>query len=117
MVYFSLIVLILLAIIGVCQICRGIVQALSRCRDDREIILIEPICKNQENAELLLRNAAWKVMWMGRFSPDKVICLDCNMDRETKKLCRLICSEYPFMEIYTREELHKRIDSLAKGAG
>ena len=113
MVYFSLCVLIFFAIIGVCQICRGIIQAVTKSRDDREIILIEPICKNQENAEYLLRNAAWKVMWMGRFAPDKVICLDYNMDCETKKVCKLVCSEYPFMEIYTKEQFKERINNIA----
>lgn len=113
MVYFSLCVLIFFALIGIIQIIRGIIQATVRSKDDKEIILIEPICKHQENAEYLLRCAAWKVMWMGRFAPDKVICLDCNMDKETKRMCRLVCSEYPFMEIYTKEEMHRRIDSIA----
>jgi hypothetical protein len=112
MVYFSLCVLIFFALIGLFQVCRGIVQALSKSKDDKEIILIEPICKNQENAEYLLRNAAWKVMWMGRFAPDKVICLDCNMDNETKKVCKLVCRDYPFMDIYTKEQMHERIESL-----
>lgn len=112
MVYFSLIVLILFAIIGVCQVCRGIVQALSRSNDKKEIILIKPISAHQENAELLLRNAAWKVMWMGRFAPDKVICLDCDMDNETKKMCRLVCKEYPFMNICTKKEMHERIEQI-----
>lgn len=112
MVYFSLCVLIFFALIGLFQVCRGIVQALSKSKDDKEIILIEPICKHQENAEYLLRNAAWKVMWMGRFAPDKVICLDCNMDNETKEVCKLVCRDYPFMDIYTKEQMHERIESL-----
>ncbi len=112
MVIFSLVVLILFAIIGLCQVCRGVVQALSKSKDDKEIVLIEPISAHQENAELLLRNAAWKVMWMGRFAPDKVICLDCDMDTETKKMCRLVCSEYPFMNICTKKEMHERIEKI-----
>lgn len=112
MVYFSLIVLILFAIIGVCQVCRGIVQALSRSHDKKEIILIKPISANQENAEYMLRNAAWKVMWMGRFAPDRVICLDCDMDNETKKMCRLVCNEYPFMNMCTKKEMLERIEKI-----
>ncbi len=112
MIYFSLCVLIFFALIGLFQVCRGIAQAVSKSRDDKEIILIEPICRHQENAEFLLRNAAWKVMWMGRFAPDKVICLDCNMDKETKRLCNLVCKEYPFMQIYTKEEMHERIENI-----
>ncbi|MBQ4238907.1 MAG: hypothetical protein II698_06330 [Ruminococcus sp.] len=112
MYYFCIAVLAVFAVIGVTQVCRGIVQAVSRSRDESEIILIEPIRKNQEDAEFTLRSAARKVMWMGRFAPDRVICLDCNMDSETKKLCSLVCSEYPFMQLCSKEEVHSRIDNL-----
>lgn len=112
MFYFSICVLSLFALIGVIQVCRGIVQAVTRSHDEREIILIEPIRKKQEDAEFQLRNAARKVMWMGRFAPDRVICLDCNMDSETRKLCKLVCSEYPFMQLCSKDEVYDRIEKL-----
>ena len=112
MYYFSICVLTLFALIGVMNICRGIAQALNHPRDDREIILIEPIREKQEDAEFRLRSAARKVMWMGRFAPDRVICLDCGMDGETRKLCGLVCNEYPFMELCGKEEVLSRIEAL-----
>lgn len=112
MYYFCLCVLAFFAVIGVCAFCRGIAQAVARPRDEREIILIEPIGSKQDNAEYVLRNAAQKVMWMGRFAPDRVICLDCNMDGETRRLCRMVCNEYPFMELYTKDEMLRKIDNF-----
>ncbi|MBQ5398066.1 MAG: hypothetical protein IIU14_01370 [Ruminococcus sp.] len=112
MFYFSICVLSLFALIGVLQVCRGIAQALTRSKNDSEIILIEPIRKKQEDAELLLRSAAGKVMWMGRFAPDRVVCLDCDMDSETKRVCRLVCDEYPFMELCTKSEILERIERM-----
>ncbi|MBR1731476.1 MAG: hypothetical protein IJ725_03465 [Ruminococcus sp.] len=107
-----MIVLIFFAVIGVCGVCRGIARGLSKPLSDREIILIEPIKCGQENAEYLLRRAAQKVLWMGRHAPDRVIALDCDMDAQTRKLCSLVCGDYPFMELCTKAELQERIIGL-----
>ena len=99
------------AVIGICELCRGIVRIFTKSSYDREIILIEPICKKQEDAEYLLRSAAQRVKWMGKNAPDRVICLDCNMDEETKKLCQIVCKDYPFIEMCTLDEM---FDMLSK---
>ena len=112
MYLFGIIVLIFFALIGVCGVCRGVVRGLNKPDNDREIILIEPIKCGQEDAEYLLRRAAQKVLWMGRHAPDRVIALDCNMDDGTRKLCRLVCGDYPFMELCTKEELRERINKI-----
>ena len=104
-----MVILIFFALLGICGVCRGVARALSKPDSDREIILIEPIKRGQENAEYLLRRAAQKVLWMGRHAPDRVIALDCNMDPRTRKLCSLVCRDYPFMELCTKEELNERI--------
>ncbi|MEE3334389.1 MAG: hypothetical protein VZR54_09025 [Ruminococcus sp.] len=112
MFYFCICVLSLLALIGIIQICRGIVQVITNSRDDKEIILIEPVFDHQEDAEYKLRSAAKKVMWMGRFAPDRVLCLDCNLDNETRKLCRLVCNDYPFMSLCSKEEVFDKIETM-----
>ena len=112
MFLFGMIILIFFAVIGVCGVIRGIARGLSKPDSDREIILIEPIRRNQENAEYLLRRAAQKVLWMGRHAPDRVIALDCNMDDSTRKLCSLVCCDYPFMELCTKDELSERINKI-----
>lgn len=112
MFWFGMVILIFFALIGLCSVCRGIVRGFHKPDSDREIILIEPIKKEQENAEYLLRRAAQKVLWMGRFAPDRVIALDCDMDDGTRKLCRLVCGDYPFMELCTKDELKRRINEI-----
>lgn len=98
------------AVIGICECCSGIVRLFTKSGNDREIILIEPICQKQEDAEYLLRSAAQRVKWMGKNAPDRVICLDCNMDEETKKLCKLVCRDYPFIEMCTPDEMFEMLN-------
>lgn len=112
MYLFGMVILIFFAMLGLCGMCRGIARGLSKPDNDREIILIEPIKRGQENAEFTLRRAAQKVLWMGRHAPDRVIALDCDMDENTRKLCRLVCGDYPFMELCTKEELSERINEI-----
>lgn len=92
------------SVVGICESCRSIVRFFTKSGNDKEILLIEPIYSKQEDAEYVLRSAAQRVKWMGRNGPDRVICLDCNMDEETKKLCRMVCRDFPFIEMYTHEE-------------
>lgn len=107
--YLCVCFLIFFAVIGICETCKGIVNFITKTGNDREIILIEPICHKQEDAEYILRSAAQKVKWMGKNGPDRVICLDCNMDEETKKLCQMVCKDYPFIEMYTRDEFFEKL--------
>ena len=61
-------------------------------------MIIVPISGHNEEAELLLRSAASRVKWMGD-TQQKVICLDCDMDEETRAICAAISKEYSFMEV------------------
>jgi hypothetical protein len=114
MIYIYICFLAFFAVIGICEMLKGIVKIFTKSKDDKEIILIEPICNQQEDAEYLLRSAAQKVKWMGKNGPDRVICLDCNMDNETKKLCEMVCCDYPFMEMCSKDEAFELLDSVYK---
>ncbi|MGN0488904.1 MAG: hypothetical protein ACI4HO_06550 [Ruminococcus sp.] len=111
MIYIYICLLAFFAVIGVCESLRGLVRIFTKSKDDREIILIEPICNKQEDAEYLLRSAAQKVKWMGKNGPDRVICLDCNMDEETKKLCEMVCRDYSFMELCSKDDMFEILDN------
>ncbi len=113
MVYLWIFILAFFAVIGVCEFCKGIIKTITRSKSENGIILIEPIFQKQEDAEYLLRSAAQKVKWMGKYAPDRVICLDCNMDSETRKLCEMVCREYPFIELCTREEMMDTLNILS----
>ena len=115
MLYFGFVVLSFLAILGLYYLIRGIFIALSHPRSERGIIVIEPVCR-ADSAEYELRRAAAKVMWLGRFAPDRIVVPDCNLDGETRRVCELVCRDYPFMEMCTGEEIMKRIEKFtAKG--
>lgn len=93
------IILVLLAIIGLAEVARVIVLFFMRSKKDKDVILVVPISGHDEEAEIVLRHAAARVKWVsgGRFR--KVVCLDCGMDEETKKICSLVCGDYDFMEM------------------
>lgn len=112
MIYVYICILAFFSVVGICESLRGLVRFFTKSKDEKEIILIEPICNKQEDAEFLLRSAAQRVRWMGQNGPDKVICLDCNMDDETKRLCQMVCSDYPFMELYTKDEIFDKLDKI-----
>jgi len=111
--YLSVCIMAFFAVVGICECLKGIVRIFTKSGDDREILLIEPICNKQEDAEYLLRSAAQRIKWMGKNAPDRVICLDCNMDDETKKLCKMVCRDFPFIEMCTQEELFNTLNKLA----
>ena len=62
-----------------------------------------------ENAEYILRSAAAKEKWISRGRNDCVICLDCGMDNETKRICQKICRDYGFAKLLTKQEFLKMI--------
>ena len=105
MLYFIIILLTFLAVIGACYLYRGISAALSGKHGKNGIILIEPLSSGAENAEYILRKAASEARWLSGKPVYSVICLDCGMDSETRRICELICSEYGFMRLCSREEL------------
>lgn len=106
--YLCICILAFFAVVGICESCRSIIRFITKSGNAREIILIEPICQKQEDAEYVLRCAAQRVKWMGKNGPDRVICLDCNMDEETKKMCEMVCRDYPFIEMCTKDEMFNK---------
>ena len=92
------IIFIFLSLLGLIDLFRIIVCHLFKTKSDKKLIILVPIRSNSGDAEILLRSAAAKAMWVYCGSIERVICLDCGADEETKKICRRICDEYPFME-------------------
>lgn len=105
----SAVLLVVFAVIGVITIVRNISFYLFGYKNDNSIMFVTPIDGKCEDAELMLRSAAAKVKWVSRGKYDYVICLDCDMDEETKKICENICEEYGFAKIMSRNEFFKLI--------
>lgn len=89
---------IFLAVLGLVDLIRIIICKLFKNKGDKELIILVPIRGGKEDAEIMLRSAATKAQWVYSGSIEKVICLNCGVDEETKKICINICNDYPFMQ-------------------
>lgn len=99
------IVFILLAIIGIADVARIVILFFLHSKQDKTVALVVPIEEHTEDIEHLLRSTAAKISFMGRNRWEKVICLDCGADAETKTICKKICTEFPYMEFLPKEAL------------
>ncbi len=58
-----------------------------------EIIL--PLKGHIDDIEMMLRKKANEILWNDK--NQNIICLDCGMDEETKKICKLMSNDYKFI--------------------
>ena len=93
------ILFIILAIIGLIDLVRMVALFFLRTESDKNMLFVIPIEGHNEEAEALLRHAAARIKWFGGGRFRKIVCLDCGMDAETRKICELVCKDYPFFEI------------------
>ena len=100
---------IILVILGFVDLIRSLTFLFLKIRGCSTNIIVIPIRGHNERAEFLLRSAAAKVKWMSTIEKFHLICLDCGMDEETKKICSLICDDYDFMDLYNVPELESEI--------
>lgn len=89
---------IFLSVLGLVDLIRIAMCHFFKTKSDKNPIILVPIKSNSNDAEMMLRSAAAKAMWVYGGAIERVICLDCGADEETKKICMKICDEYPFME-------------------
>ena len=95
----SAVFLVVFAVIGICAFVRELTFFIFRNRKNNTVMFVAPISGKCENAEYILRSAAAKVKWISRGRNDCVICLDCGMDDETKRICQKICRDYGFAKL------------------
>lgn len=105
----SAVLLVVFAVIGVVAFVRELTYFLFRNKSDNTVMLVTPVRGKCEDAEYMLRSAAAKIKWVSRGRYDYVICLDCGMDEETKRICEKICSEYGFAKLVTKSEFFEMI--------
>lgn len=98
------IIFIFLSVLGLVDLIRIAMCHFFKTKSDENLIILVPIRGSSNDAEILLRSAATKAMWVYGGAIEKVICLDCGADEETKKICMSICDEYPFMEFKDKIE-------------
>ena len=44
-------------------------------------------------------------MRWGRGRRSCAVCLDCDLDDHTRKICETVCRDYGFLKLMTKEEL------------
>lgn len=102
-------ILVVFAVLGVIYFVRDISLFLFRYKKDNTIMFVTPVNGKCDDAEFILRSAASKVKWISRGKNDYVICLNCDMDEETKKVCENICKDYGFARIVSKKEFLEMI--------
>jgi hypothetical protein len=79
-------------------------------RHAKKMTMIVTMGGHEEDAEFIMKSAVEKLRWMGGPEQKQLICLDIGMDDETKEVCQMICSRYPFVEICSVEQLTARVE-------
>ena len=69
--------------------------------------IVVPIGEHREEAETILRSAVLRLRWLGVGEPGEILCVDCGMDEETRRICEAVCRESPFVQILKAEEIEE----------
>ncbi|BED92369.1 MAG: hypothetical protein RsTaC01_0067 [Candidatus Paraimprobicoccus trichonymphae] len=64
-----------------------------------DLIHIVSINKKSDSIEYLLRSKIFKVKWLQKHS--EIICLDCGMDKNTRKICEIFSRKHDFISLYS----------------
>lgn len=102
-------ILVVFAVYGVISFVRTFSLFLFRYKKDNTVMFVTPVNGRCEDAEFMLRSAVSKVKWVSHGKNDYVICLNCDMDDETKKVCENICKDYGFARIVSKKEFLEMI--------
>lgn len=97
--YIFIFITVILMIVGLVDLCKMVILWILRTKEEDEFMIVVPISGHNEEAEFLLRSAAAKVLFTDTLKTTEVICLDCGMDDETRKICETIVDGYSFMKM------------------
>lgn len=106
----SKIFIVLFVIIGLTEFCRVLIMWLYKPRHAKKLTMIVTMGGHEEDAEFIMKSAVEKLRWMGGPEQKQLICLDIGMDDETKEVCQMICSRYPFVEICNVDQLTAQVE-------
>lgn len=105
------IICIFLLIVGTVELIRILILFfLNANSDQNDSAIVIPI-NDQEEAEYLIRNEITRAKWFEFNRAQNIICLDCGMDEETRKVCEAICEDYDFIKICKPYELYDILNS------
>lgn len=98
-----------LIILGGIEVVRLVTLAFYKTKNDDNIMLFVMLGEHRDDVEFLLRSAIAKARWMG-LSYRRIICLDCGMNKESKKICELIIKDYPSLELYDASKFESTLE-------
>lgn len=101
------VVMMFLAVIGLIEFIRIISLSIFKVKNDKNAILVVPMSGHDEEAEMILRNAISRAKWISGVDNRKIVCLDFNMDNETRQICDIISQECEFLYVCSPDEFIK----------
>lgn len=104
--YVFLAILIFFAAVGVSTLTLHILYHFSKVKDENSTILVIPDINKNIDVELTLRSVISKIRLLG--CPIKnVVCIDENLDTETKRIITLMAKDFSYLKLMTKEEFKK----------
>ncbi len=110
MLMFGEFVLVLFAAVGVLAVCWKIADLFLEPDRPVEVTMVLSFRGRVEDIEYQLRHFAARYRrTVKRGDAGRLVCLDNGMDEETRRICKTVCEEYPFLNLCTKEQLQKLI--------
>lgn len=92
---------VLFIILGISSFIKTVILMSLKTDDDYKTTVIIPIKGHEEKIEFIIRSEAAKMKWNDISDDLHLVCLDCGMDSETRRICSLMCKDYDF--VYLKE--------------
>lgn len=108
---FAFAILIIFAIFGIVDFVKKFTSLIFSTKAECSIVIITPVKAKCENAELIIRNYAERLKWISKANKNCVLCVDFDMDKETEKICDILCKEYGFINIIKKSEINDFLKS------
>ena len=91
--------------IGISEVIRFFVLQFVNLKTKGEFsYILLPMKGKCEDAEVKIRAAATSVRWIEKGCAKSVICLDCGLDEESRKICEKTACDYTFVSVITKEK-------------
>lgn len=101
----------ILIILGLVEVVRIVTLMVIDSKKDKDATIIVPVSGHNEKIEFILRSIIMKAKWEEEYKNSKIMCVDCAMDDETRKICDMLCKDYEFLEVYNMSDFEKFLET------
>lgn len=99
-------ILLFFTLSGVAEFIKTIVLKFYDKQKINSYIIVKLTKDKQSNIEYMLRGLVAKIRWMKKNRPQKIICINYDLEETEKRICEIICSEYDFVELLDKEDFN-----------